>query len=814
MDGWTSSNRHNIYYSLMWVVAPGILFIFIFLFGSDSYQAWWDRFDYWLTNKYLFSHLPDNSIMGPLWRDDILCGNICAGSLHTTPWAIDLLLGKYLNLSPVGIDLAGSLALYIVSIIGMYLYLRHVIQVSVEGATLAAVMFGATIYWSSFWHGSADFPMAAAWLPLLLYMSHAVEAATRLHWSDLLARIVGFAFLCFASAANSSIATWSFVPITLALYILVTFGRTMASMWNCVAASLGFVLYLPHFWQFFEAAGLSARYKITETGPAHAITLSPDIIANNLFQFVREIATNHNVLGLSLPAKLGLVALLVVKLSWNQEPSRIARGLRFAAWVAVLGLISYSGILDYIKLKMDLPILGGFAIGRFGYFASFGVIVLIGWTFDRCLINRAASPLKRNTRLGLIAFVGLAILTVGHIAYVASQMNLIPSYIVPQNYVLWGLFSLYAVCTASALWFFYLKFFNGDTNHSVHLLIVLLVLAVSLDVSVHAYRRNVSVTDTDKPISYADRYRVSNDFVRLKGLGESYGRAITLAPFSVNGWSYRQLAVLAIAGIPTSTGYNTMFPNWYQRLVTVAINGRDRSQYLTEVIVDDNSALKPELLSLLNVGIILTQGDNNISGYSMATRFDSNDTAIHLIQDRNRLGPAFVSHSARCFGSDDEALQYIRNAPSQQSKSSAPLVMTDARAAEVCKGVLDFEPVNKSATGKIVTSRSSDHVTIEVDSGSGILTLADTFYPGWIVFVDGEERPVLRTYTALRGVQISAGPHTVEFIYRPTIYFLLRNIAYIVASILLAGLCLALLRLLAIRVGRAVSWSTSSSFES
>jgi len=53
---------------------------------------------------------------------------------------------------------------------------------------------------------------------------------------------------------------------------------------------------------------------------------------------------------------------------------------------------------------------------------------------------------------------------------------------------------------------------------------------------------------------------------------------------------------------------------------------------------------------------------------------------------------------------------------------------------------------------------------------------------------------LLRTYTALRGVQISAGHHVVDFIFRPTSYFLLRSLSFIVWAILLATLCLSLMR--------------------
>lgn len=49
----------------------------------------------------------------------------------------------------------------------------------------------------------------------------------------------------------------------------------------------------------------------------------------------------------------------------------------------------------------------------------------------------------------------------------------------------------------------------------------------------------------------------------------------------------------------------------------------------------------------------------------------------------------------------------------------------------------------------------------------GILVLADSFYPGWRVYVDGKEEKVLRANFFFRGVQLSPGAHRVEFEYQP-----------------------------------------------
>ncbi len=52
-------------------------------------------------------------------------------------------------------------------------------------------------------------------------------------------------------------------------------------------------------------------------------------------------------------------------------------------------------------------------------------------------------------------------------------------------------------------------------------------------------------------------------------------------------------------------------------------------------------------------------------------------------------------------------------------------------------------------------------------SGSGILVIADTWYPGWQVLVDGQERELLRANYLFMGVILDKGDHQVIFRYSP-----------------------------------------------
>jgi len=61
-----------------------------------------------------------------------------------------------------------------------------------------------------------------------------------------------------------------------------------------------------------------------------------------------------------------------------------------------------------------------------------------------------------------------------------------------------------------------------------------------------------------------------------------------------------------------------------------------------------------------------------------------------------------------------------------------------------------------------------NHVTVKTrQEGDGFLVLMDSYFPGWTVKVDGEEKPILRANHFYRTVQLGPGEHTLEFDYFP-----------------------------------------------
>jgi uncharacterized membrane protein YfhO len=76
-------------------------------------------------------------------------------------------------------------------------------------------------------------------------------------------------------------------------------------------------------------------------------------------------------------------------------------------------------------------------------------------------------------------------------------------------------------------------------------------------------------------------------------------------------------------------------------------------------------------------------------------------------------------------------------------------------------------------------------VNLQANLGqAGYVILLDTAYPGWVAYVDGQATPIITAYYRTRAIYVTAGKHTIEFVYRPWSFY--------------AGVVLALIGVLAI----------------
>jgi len=137
-------------------------------------------------------------------------------------------------------------------------------------------------------------------------------------------------------------------------------------------------------------------------------------------------------------------------------------------------------------------------------------------------------------------------------------------------------------------------------------------------------------------------------------------------------------------------------------------------------------------------------------------------TETAIFERRGSRPRVYVVHDALTVSSPEEALARVRALDFDPAR----------QAVVVSREPLRLGPARGSARGSAraeVTRYRQNRVEVEARCATDcLLVLTDLYDPDWQVRVDGRPAALLRTNFLVRGVQLSAGVHEIEFRYRPT----------------------------------------------
>ena len=170
------------------------------------------------------------------------------------------------------------------------------------------------------------------------------------------------------------------------------------------------------------------------------------------------------------------------------------------------------------------------------------------------------------------------------------------------------------------------------------------------------------------------------------------------------------------------------------------------------------------------IKVIQAGSDKNLKKYGM-------DKFLKIYQNLNYLPRAFLVERYRIITKEEEYKQVMQSKDFRPAKevllyeepwgndSSELRVRSSELVKEKNKTVKEQKkPDNEAA---IVDYRNNS-IKLNVNAERPkILVLSETYYPGWKVYVDGEEKKILKANFAFRAVPLSAGQHEIEFIYDP-----------------------------------------------
>lgn len=133
---------------------------------------------------------------------------------------------------------------------------------------------------------------------------------------------------------------------------------------------------------------------------------------------------------------------------------------------------------------------------------------------------------------------------------------------------------------------------------------------------------------------------------------------------------------------------------------------------------------------------------------------------LRIYKVKNALPRAYLSYNWKEIKAREDLISQIFNAEKTGwDPNACTLIETGAVAS-----LHPERPIEAVKYGEKVP----EFITMEAQSKDRcLLVLADQFYPGWKVKVDGLPQPILRVNGFMRGVFLDAGSHKIEFAYDP-----------------------------------------------
>ena len=215
-------------------------------------------------------------------------------------------------------------------------------------------------------------------------------------------------------------------------------------------------------------------------------------------------------------------------------------------------------------------------------------------------------------------------------------------------------------------------------------------------------------------------------------------------------------------------GYDPLYPKWYGEFIGASRNGQliraftnsDRSD--ARIVSGfgemdfQNNRFRRQILRALGTSTILD-------------RIENGTTEKTFLPGEYTLTPVADWRVFTDLGSPDIIRIASRSAVAQ-TKNEFDNIFFD----------LSFDPASQvvfhdpsilplSGTGSVmVTAYTSNRVEALTDTqGRTMLVVANTYYPGWNAYIDGQPASLMRVNWAMNGVILPSGKHTVRLLYEP-----------------------------------------------
>lgn len=170
--------------------------------------------------------------------------------------------------------------------------------------------------------------------------------------------------------------------------------------------------------------------------------------------------------------------------------------------------------------------------------------------------------------------------------------------------------------------------------------------------------------------------------------------------------------------------------------------------------ISNPNNLNSQLIDLANIKYVLTS--QTIEGEKYQLVYDKE---LKIYQNRDYLPRAFIVPNLKIIKRKEERLKYMKG---NEFRPSKEVVIEEP--TPYC----GYKTDTRFSYQLQVKTYESDQVEFKVNmTDNGWLVLADTYFPGWKVYIDEEKGKLYCANHCFRAVPLLKGEHNVKFIYVP-----------------------------------------------
>lgn len=618
---------------------------------------------------------------------------------------------------------------------GLFMYLlMRALSVVKTGSLISSIAFMFCGFITT-WMGYATLGYAILFLPLAIFSIEKFYLSNKIRYLFLLSLTIPLSF--FSGHFQISLYFFVFV-LGYLIYKLITDRRYSKSLYLFLFTFFGLLFSLPQIFPSIELYAQTLRSTLFQKGEiipwGYVSTfIAPDFLGNPV---TRNDWFGHYA---EWNAYIGLIPLMLSFYSFlNIKNTRVI----FFTISAILALLLAfpTPVLDLL-INSRIPVLSTSAASRIIVLFSFSFAVLSGFGFEYLFKDIKNKRFKRvilwlggfTTIFFILWFVVIFKLILPIDKIVIAKQNLILPTII---------FFLFIFCTLFLLVQEKLKL-NKHIKYAIYFFVIILV---AFDLLRFAAKWQAF---DPKNLAFID-LPITREFKNISGYERVAGN------YGAEASVYYSL--------PSLEGYDAVYIRRYGEFIASLSDGKIKESARSVVSFSKNGMNTPKAVNLLGVKYIVHKisDGNNVWAFPYwdypkdAFTLIYADDKYQVYKNNNAYPRTFLVNKYKVVDAPQKTLDTIFNNNFDLRNSV----------------VLAKNPGVASVTGfkgeALISQYTPNKIVIKTHSNANsLLFLSDSYYAGWIAYVDNKESEIYLADYTFRAVVVPGGDHTVTFVYNP-----------------------------------------------